>query len=347
MAPSRVGFVYDSRYLQHETGDHIESPNRLRAIMSMMQSSGLRNRLVPFHPRPATVAEISRVHSPEHVAQVREATAEGGGWLDADTVVSRASYDVALLAAGGVMVAAEAVMHGKANSVFALVRPPGHHATRARAMGFCLFNNIAVAAQDLLAKGTCGRILVVDFDAHHGNGTQEAFYADPRVLFFSVHQSPLYPGSGRTDETGAGQGSGFTVNAPVPPGCGDEEYAAIFHEILVPVASRFRPELIMVSAGYDAHWADPIATQQVTVSGFSNLVRILTRLAGEHCAGRMVFTLEGGYHPEALAACVRAAFDTLLGAATVDDPLGQPPGSHRPRDISELLAALKRIHRIS
>lgn len=344
--PNRVGSVYSSRYLQHKTGNHVESPNRLRAITSMLQSSGLNDRIASFHPRPATLEEISRVHSPEHIAQVREAAAGGGGWLDADTLMSRASFDVALLAAGGAIVAAEAVMRGEADSVFALVRPPGHHATLAEAMGFCLFNNIAIAARDLLAKNVCRRILIVDFDVHHGNGTQEAFYSDPSVLYFSAHQSPLYPGTGGSDETGADAGTGFTVNAPLPPGCGDEEYAAVFQQVLVPLANRFRPELIMASAGYDAHWSDPIATQQMTVAGFGDLVRVLKRLADQHCSGRMALVLEGGYHLEALAASVRATFDALQGAPTVLDPLGQPAGSRRPRDISELLATLKRVHGI-
>jgi len=286
------------------------------------------------------------VHSPGYISYIESFAQRGGGWLDADTVVSPASYLVACYAAGGTIAAVDAVMTGKVQSAFALVRPPGHHALRWEAMGFCLFNNIAIAAKHAIESHQLERILIADFDVHHGNGTQDAFFDDPHVLYFSTHQSPHYPGTGRIDEIGVGLGEGFTVNVPLPAWCGDEEYLRVFDEILAPVARRFGPQLILVSAGYDPHWADQLSMMQLTVTGFGEVVRVLKRLADELCGGRIVFTLEGGYHLEALASSVRATFDVLLGNSEIVDPLGQPPGVRRAPPIDALLQRVKETHRL-
>ena len=261
--------------------------------------------------------------------------------------MSPASYEVALYAAGGAIKAVEAVMNNEVDSAFALVRPPGHHATRWQAMGFCLFNNIAIAAKHALANLGIERLLIIDFDVHHGNGTQEAFYTDPSVLYFSTHQYPFYPGTGSLEETGAGEGEGTTINVPLPGWCGDEEYLRTFEQILAPVARRFKPQLILVSAGYDAHWMDNISSMQVSISGYAQMAEIIKGLAAELCSGRLVFALEGGYYLPALAASIRATLDVLLGnPGGGADPLGQPPERVKPPGFDTLLAPVKERHGI-
>ena len=341
-----VGLVYDPIYLEHDTGQHVEHAARLAAIIGLLEDSGTLSKLTTIPSHPASVEELSRVHSPEYISCVASVAQRGGGWLDADTVVSPASYDVARYAAGGAIAAVDAVMKGKVESAFALVRPPGHHALRWEAMGFCLFNNIAIAAQHAVSSYQLERILIVDFDVHHGNGTEEAFYHDPHVLYFSTHQSPHYPGTGHVNEIGAGPGEGFTVNVPLPAWCGDEEYLRVFDEVLAPAARRFGPQLIMVSAGYDSHWADLLSSMQLSVTGFSNMARVLKRLADELCGGRIVLTLEGGYNLEALALSVRATFDVLLGNPEIVDPLGKPPGVRGAPSIDVLIRAIKETHKL-
>ncbi|MFC1995244.1 histone deacetylase, partial [Chloroflexota bacterium] len=305
---------------------------------------GLKQKLVPIKPRPATIEELALVHQEQYISHVEEVAQGGGGWLDGDTVMSPDSYVAALYAAGGVIEATEAVMNGEVNSAFALVRPPGHHATSRRAMGFCLFNNVAIAAKSAVAKFGLKNVLIIDFDVHHGNGTQEAFYANPQVLYISTHQYPFYPGTGGIEETGLGMAKGATVNIPLPAGCGDAEYEQVFTQIVVPVAKRFGPELILVSAGYDPHWADELALMQVSVNGFAQMVKIIKGLADELCEGRLVFVLEGGYHLVALATSVKAAFDVLLGNADVEDTLGPSPGRVVAPNIMPLLEAVKVTH---
>ena len=343
----KVGLVYEPIYLEHDTGQHVENARRVAETIEVLEKSGVKQQLVEVHPQPASVEELSLVHSVEYVSQIESAARAGGGWLDADTVISPASYNVALYAAGGVMAATEAVMMGEVDSAFALVRPPGHHATQRRAMGFCLFNNIAVAAKQTMKDHHLDRVLIADFDVHHGNGTQEAFYNDPNVLYFSTHQYPFYPGTGRIEEVGAGEGEGATVNVPLPAWCGDEEYLQVFHQILVPIAHRFQPRIVLVSAGYDPHWADQISLMQVSIAGFAQMVRILQGLASELCQGRLVFTLEGGYHTLALAHSIKATLEVLLGKPEVDDPLGKPTYTGRASKVEEIIQQVKRAHRLS
>jgi len=339
-----VGLVYDPIYLKHDTGEHVENARRLEIVISRLEETGLKQQLTLVKPRAASVEELALVHQRQHISHIQDVAKKGGGWLDADTVMSPESYEVALYAVGGAIRAMETVMDGEVNSAFALVRPPGHHATPWRAMGFCLFNNIAIAAEQALAKYKLERIIIIDFDVHHGNGTQEVFYERPEVMYISTHEYPFYPGTGSFEETGGGAATGATVNIPLPAGCGDSEYLQVFEQVIAPAARRFKPQLILVSAGYDAHWADGIAMMQVSVTGFAQMVRIIKGLADELCDGHLVFSLEGGYNLNALAASVKATFDVLLGNTKIDDLLGQSPHSFGAPNIDRLIRAIKEVH---
>ena len=343
----KVGYVYDPVYLRHDTGQHPENTSRLEAIISHLEQTQLIRQLTLVEPRAASIEELSLVHSERHIAHVQEVAQERGGWLDPDTVMSTDSYEAALYAAGGLIRVTEAVMQGEVDSAFALVRPPGHHATTTQAMGFCLFNNIAIAAKYAIAKYGLERLAIIDFDVHHGNGTQESFYDNPQVLYISTHESPFYPGTGYIDETGKGEAEGTTVNIPLPAGCGDAEYLLVFEQIIVPVVRRFNPQFILVSAGYDTHWADELAMMQVTTTGFAQMVKIIKQLADELCSGRLVFSLEGGYNLTALATSIKATFDVLLGHTNIEDPLGQSPRELATPGVDSLISQIKEIHNLA
>jgi acetoin utilization deacetylase AcuC-like enzyme len=338
-----VGYVYDPLYLEHGTPGHPESPARLQSIVSHLREAGLFERLTEVEPRDAGAADLELVHSFELIARVRGVADEGGAWLDADTYVVPRSYQAALRAAGGALAATDAVLDGEIGSAFCLLRPPGHHATPTRAMGFCLFNNVAVAAAHALQRRGIERVAIVDFDVHHGNGTQEIFYSDPRVLYVSTHQYPFYPGSGYWAENGEGAGAGTTVNLPLPRGCGREEYLRAYREVAAPLLRRFRPQLLFVSAGFDAHFADPLAQMLLDTRGYFEIASLLRSLAAELCEGRVVYALEGGYDHTALAWSVRACIDTLLGNEFAEDPLGAGPAVPGP-NIDTVLAAVRRTH---
>lgn len=343
-AAMSVGYVYDPLFLEHDVPGHPESPGRLRAIRSHLESRGLLARMVELPPRDATVEELARVHSPAMVEQVRAAADPyRDHWLDVDTYVVGKSWEAALRAAGGTMAAVDAVLDGKAGAAFALVRPPGHHATPAHAMGFCLFDNVAVAAAHLLEARGLSRVAIIDVDVHHGNGTQDIFYRDGRVLYFSTHQHPFYPGTGFYNETGEGPGKGLIVNVPLPAGSGDETYLRAYREVCVPAVRRFRPEFILVSAGFDAHFADPLAQMLVSTRGYYAIASMLRELAGELCEGRIVYALEGGYDHTALAWSAGACVETLLGRPFSEDPLGPGPSVRSP-DVEAILSAVKRTH---
>lgn len=337
-----TAYVYDPLYLKHDEPTHPENSRRLEQTMQHLQQTGLLDRLQAIAARDATTEEIAAVHRPSYIDEIRAASEGEQGWLDMDTYVGAYSYAAAVRAAGGLLQAVEAVLQGQVNNAFALVRPPGHHAVAGRAMGFCLFNNVAIAARYALREFHLERVLIVDFDLHHGNGTQDAFYAEPTVLYFSTHQYPYYPGTGHYQETGRGAGQGYTVNVPLPHHVGDVGYGRVFDEILVPVARRYRPQLILASAGYDAHWADPLGGMLLSVSGYANLARTLVALAEELCHGRLVLTLEGGYNLQALAASVAATFAVLLGDAEAEDPLG--PARHAEQPVDQAIHAVKRVH---
>lgn len=314
-----TGLVYHADYLLHDPGPgHPECPARLRAIIDHLERVSLWGALRLIQPEPAPEAAIVRVHPKAYLRGLEQAAAEAPTYLDADTPISRDSYRVALLAAGGVLAAVAAVMAGRVRSAFVAVRPPGHHALPDRAMGFCLLNNVAIAARHLQAAHGLKRVLIVDWDVHHGNGTQAIFYEDASVLYFSTHQYPFYPGTGGEGERGRGDGLGTTVNAPLPAGSGDAEILAAFREHLVPAAETFRPDFVLISAGFDAHHADPLANLRVTGAGYAQLTAIVTGLADRFAAGRVVSVLEGGYSLQALPHAVEAHVRALAAAKGED-----------------------------
>lgn len=338
-----VGFVYDPIFLTHDTGDHPENASRMTATMALLDESGLLNRVTRIAVRAATRDELSLVHDPRYVDGVKRVAEEGGGWVDPDTLITPVSYDVAAHVVGGTLNALDAMLRGDVASAFCLVRPPGHHATPVQAMGFCLFNHIAIAAARALQAPGIERVAIVDYDVHHGNGTQDAFYDDGRVLYVSTHEFPFYPGTGPAEETGAGDGAGTTVNIPMPHGCGDDEYRRAFAEVVMPAVRRFRPQIILVSAGYDAHFADEIALQRLSVDGYGALTSMVIELADELCEGRVIFAQEGGYHLTALPWCVRRTIELLVGDAPTPDPLGTVEHAP-PAGFDEMLAHVKHLH---
>lgn len=340
---SSAGYVFDPIYLEHDVPGHPERPDRLRAIMSLLEESGLLTRMQPIAPRDAREHELRLVHDPRLIEHVRRAASEteSSHWLDSDTYVVPRSFEVAVRAAGGVVAAVDAVVDGELGSAFCLVRPPGHHATPVRAMGFCLFNNVAIAAAHAVLGRGVERVAVVDFDVHHGNGTQDRFYGEPNVLYFSTHQWPFYPGTGDWRERGAGN----IVNIPLPAGCGDAEYLRCYGEVCAPMLRRFRPQLLLVSAGFDAHFADPLANMLVSTKGYFEIASLLRDLAAELCEGRIIYVLEGGYDATSLSWSVRSCIDSLLGNDFAPDPLGPGPAIQAP-DIERLLQSIKRVCRL-
>jgi len=337
-----TGYVYHPIYLEHNLPHHPENARRLERILTLLEEAGMLGRLEAVGPRPATEEELERVHTPAYIERVQRMAERGGGHLDADTYVNDRSYEAAQMAAGGLLAAVEALLAGRIDNGFALVRPPGHHALSDRGMGFCLFNNVAVAACHALTFPQIAWVLIADFDVHHGNGTQAIFDADPHVFYFSTHEYPFYPGTGHWREVGQGEGKGTVLDVPLPAGVGDAGYARVFEELLWPLARRFRPDLILVSAGFDAHWQDPLAMMRLSLAGYARLARELVGMAEELCDGRILFTLEGGYHLDVLAHGVLNTFYALLGEDTISDPLGPaPPGEP---DVEPLLDRLKALH---
>lgn len=283
----------------------------MRAVVAGLEAAGIPQSSL-IEPEEVSLDLLGEVHDQAYIVAIRRASELGGGLWDLDTVISPASYHAAMLGAGAAVAAVDAAMRG-VRAPFALVRPPGHHAEKKSAMGFCLFNNVAVAAQHAVRDYGLERVLIVDWDVHHGNGTQHAFYSRADVLFFSTHRYPFYPGTGDASETGIGEGRGYTVNVPLRAGTGDAEYIRIFNDVLAPLARRYKPQLILISAGYDSHIKDPLGGMAVTTAGFSELARIVRQLGDEieECEGRVAAVLEGGYNIEALAASVVATIAAL------------------------------------
>jgi acetoin utilization deacetylase AcuC-like enzyme len=337
--------IYDPIYLEHETGSHPENSERLVSVLKAIDAEGLKDRLQWIKPTAATEDEIATVHTRELIQQVRRMAELGGAAIDGDTFVSEGSYKAALYAAGGTYTATEAVLNGDVKNAFALVRPPGHHAVPGRAMGFCLFNNVAIATRLALARHKLDRVLIVDFDIHHGNGTQETFWREKDVLYFSLHEYPFYPGTGIVEQIGEGEGKGFTVNVPLPVSSGDTNHLQVFDEILLPVARRYQPQLIMVSAGYDGHWMDPIGGFSMTVTGYAKLFERLMALAEELCGVKLVFALEGGYSLEALSHSMVATLQVMMGLP-YEDKLGPKASTPSEPYINALLGKVKSIHQI-
>jgi acetoin utilization deacetylase AcuC-like enzyme len=303
----------DGLFLEHHTGrDHPERPERLSHTIKHLESTRLIERCERGKWTPLGVEALAGVHTGELVGRIREFVERGGGRIEVDTVVSARSYEVAAAAAGAAVAAADAVITGSHRRALCLVRPPGHHATRDACMGFCLFNNIALAAHHAMVKHRLERILIVDWDVHHGNGTQDIFYADPRVMFFSIHRYPYYPGTGAANETGSGPGVGFTRNEPVAFGTPREVFRARFAKALRESADKIRPQLVLISAGFDAHARDPIGSLGLEVEDFVTLTDDVIGIAREFCGGKIVSVLEGGYNIDMLAECVAAHLERLL-----------------------------------
>ncbi len=341
-----TAYLFDPLYLQHFQRGHVEGPERLEAINRALDETGLRDRLVALPPQPISLERLARVHHTRHIERVKTIAEQGGGGLMGrgdETYVAPRSYDAALLAAGAVVTGVEAVLQGKVKNAFALVRPPGHHAFADHGEGFCLFNNIAIAAATARAELGIDRVLIVDFDVHHGNGTNSIFYRDPSVLYFSTHQWGIYPGTGWWDEIGADEGVGYSVNVPMQPGWGDVAMRRIFDDLLTPLARRFQPQLILVSAGYDPSWTDLLGSMLVTTAGFFALTRTLVNLSEELCQGRLVLTLEGGYGLDGLGYGVAASLAALLGDEVAADPLGPGRYAERPFD-TQYLDQLQALH---
>lgn len=350
MDKKTVGFLYDPTVLDHHPpAGHPERPARVREVMALLEQSGILDRLTRLPVTPATRAQIERVHTATYLDRVERIVSEGGGYLDAgDTFAAPGTWAAVTAAAGAALGAVDAVMTGGMDASFALVRPPGHHAPPDRAMGFCILNHAAIAAAHALAQHSLSRVLLVDFDVHHGNGTQDCFYNSPQVLYFSTHQSPAYPFTGAVQEVGTGAGRGYTVNVPLPPNVGEAGFLQAFDMVLRPVAHRFRPEMVIVSAGYDAHWRNSQYVagirERLTVRSLCALSKSLQEIADAYCPGRLIGILEGGYDLESLAYGVLGTLCVWLGEMEIEDPIGPPPTSTLEPDITPLLERVRQVH---
>lgn len=341
----RTAIAYDPFHKRHTREGHPENYRRLEETWSLLQVDGIVSKLFHLPSTPAPLDAVLRVHSRAYLERLEAASLQGRSNLDADTYLTEDSYQAALLGAGGLLNVVDCVLQGKAQNGISLSRPPGHHATPAWGMGFCLLGNISIAARWAQDHYNVGRVLIVDFDVHHGNGTQDVFYRDGSVLFFSAHQFPFYPGTGAAYETGDGNAEGAIINVPLPSGVGDQGYLNVFQQLLFPAARLFRPELILVSAGYDAHWLDPLANMRLSIPGATTLMQQLMALADELCQGKLVVALEGGYHIGALSHSVLSAVRLLSHSHQgVSDPFGPAPGGER--DITPLLGKLRQLHHI-
>ncbi len=309
---AKTAIMKSDIFLEHEAGfSHVESPDRLAAIYSGLDEFAAESCFVFPEPEMAEHVHLELIHTAEHVRRIAETAGQGFVSLDPDTGASSRSYEAARLAAGAVVQGVRMLVDREVDNVFALVRPPGHHAEASHTSGFCLFNNVAVGAAYGIKELGLARIMIVDWDLHHGNGTQHSFYDTDQVLYFSSHMHPYFPGTGLLQEVGSGQGEGFTVNLPLSGGVNDQAYASIFNELVAPIARQYKPEMIMISAGYDTYYADPLGTMAVTAPGFAYMTRVVRELAEELCGGRLLLTLEGGYSLEGLRDGVLASLGEL------------------------------------
>ncbi len=359
--PARLptALVYDLAMLDHHVPEEFpETPERLERGIALIEALIAEEtlpaeRVLRLDARPATLDELLTVHTPAYVAKVqlaverlRERAGDDAGPVKfaTDVYISPGSYLAATLAAGAPLVALDAIGEGHAHNGYALVRPPGHHARPAQAMGFCLFNNVAVAARYAQQRWGWQKVLIVDYDVHHGNGTQEIFYDDPDVVYFSTHQYPWYPGTGASTELGEGAGKGATINVPLPPGSGWSVYDPIFRQVLWPVADRMKPDVILLSAGFDAHWMDPLGDMRLSNADFSDLTLEVAEMADRYCDGRLVVVQEGGYHLDAVTQCMGTTLVALTGSDGILDALGLAPPLNSRWDDEAILSALYQLH---
>lgn len=340
----RTGLVYHPDFLHHSPESWPECPQRLTKTLEYFDRSGLRQRLIPVEPRPATRDELTMVHSDDYVAFLESYAGGGGGQMTVDTKVTPGSYRAASLAAGGCLAVVDELVAGRLDNALALVRPPGHHAERHAGTGFCLFNNVAIAARYAQKKHGLKRVMIVDWDVHHGNGTERAFYGEAGVLFFSAHESPAYPGTGWLSDVGVGEGEGFTINAPLPSGAGNLAYQRLFDQVVLPVAARYAPELLLISAGEDSHFADYMGNMELTSEGFGKLTRALVDMLPTP-GPRILAVLEGGYNLEVLPISLSAITAALLGEEVkAEDPMPLPVDVMLPA-IEQRIEAIKSLHR--
>lgn len=343
---AHTGIVRHPLYLEHKTEIfHPESPQRLQSIYSMLDAQDFGGKLAGIEPRFATLEELLLVHSSHYVDRVLDTAEKPRIRFDPDTVTSPKTYKASWLAAGGVMEAIRAVLAEEVRNAFALIRPPGHHALRDRAMGFCIFNNLAIGARYALKFHHLERVLIVDWDLHHGNGIQSIFFDDPHVLYFSAHRQAYYPWTGEAEEVGEGEGTGYTVNVPLELGSSDAEYGNVFRHVLWPVARRFKPEMILVAAGFDTHYNDPLRSMSVSEAGFARMTELLMEMAAELCKGRLVLALEGGYNSEALRDSVAMVLWELTGQSKMNKEEMRQVEDARYGNIEKTIEQVKKIQR--
>lgn len=336
-----VGIVKDNIFLEHITDDyHPENPGRLKSIYSMLSS--IDNKGIEYiPPRMATHEEIALIHEPSYIESIAATIGKAQRRLDPDTVTSPMTYEASRMAVGGTLTLADKLMDAEISSGFALVRPPGHHAEHNRAMGFCIFNNIAIAARYLVQKHALKKVIIVDFDLHHGNGTQHSLYKDSSILYFSTHQYPYYPGTGYYDEVGDGEGKGYTVNVPLSYGMDDADYIYVFNNLLVPLTDIYKPDAVLVSAGFDTYYNDPLGGMGVTETGYATMARILLNIAKKHSKDKTLFALEGGYDVAGLASSVKAVIMEMRGTPLYSEDKHGNPSDNVVQTVGKVKEVLK------
>lgn len=330
----KTNLFYHPIFLEHQTGyGHPESPERIPAIFNLLKQKEPEIDKIVIQPRQASEEEISLVHTPSYIEKVKAVSERGGGYLDMDTHLSQKSYEAALFAAGAALSALERVFSGQADNAFCVVRPPGHHALEDQGMGFCLFDNLAIGARFAQKNMGVKKILIIDWDVHHGNGLSDTFYDDPTVLYISLHQYPHYPGTGWVTEIGTGEGVGYNINFPFPAGTSGPSYHRAFDEVIVPLAQAYKPDLLMIAAGFDAHYYDPISSINLTAEDYASMTEKIKKISDNLCLGRIIASLEGGYGLSSLAKSAWATIDRMMGKNSEIDEIKEFSPSPSESDI--------------